>query len=104
MQAMVVGVQHELPLKVYVHAGEATGPLKFLDSVISALQLVMLEVPSKTPRLRDGRADVWRRMYGSEPLPKREPNTAIKYSGSAGRDLNLTDEDVDEIFEQLNNE
>ncbi|MDA7939152.1 MAG: hypothetical protein MPJ04_01225 [Nitrosopumilus sp.] len=104
MQETVMGVRQRLPLKLSVHAGGNTGSIELLDAVVHAFRLVISANAYTAPILRDGREEVWRRMYGSKPMPKRRQNVAMEYSGSEGRDLNLTEEDVDDIFEQLNNE
>ncbi|MDA7941001.1 MAG: hypothetical protein MPJ06_01135 [Nitrosopumilus sp.] len=104
MKTAAAWIRYRLPVKTAVHAGGRAGSVELLDTSVPARRLVIPGAVPGAQMLRDGREEVWRRMYGSKPMPRRRRNIAMEYSGSEGRGLNLTADDVDEIFEQLNNQ
>ncbi|MDA7952511.1 MAG: hypothetical protein MPJ05_01625 [Nitrosopumilus sp.] len=104
MKTAAAWIRHRLPSRAAVHAGVRAGPIELSDAAVPARRLVIPGAVSGAQMLRDGREEVWRRMYGSKPMPRRRRNIAMEYSASEGRGLNLTADDVDEIFEQLNNQ
>lgn len=52
----------------------------------------------------ESRRELWRKMFGSKPMPQVNPNAADAYSGSLGKDMNLDPSIIEEAFEQLDRE
>ncbi|RNJ76415.1 MAG: hypothetical protein EB830_04025 [Nitrosopumilus sp. H13] len=65
--------------------------------------LELSNIHSKFDPLKS-RRELWKKMFGSKPMPPINPNAADEYSGSLGRDMSQ-DPSIDEAaFEQLDTE
>ena len=104
MLQMDMRSRRRLPAKSYVYVEEPIRTQESFDVAFIAYQVASSVDPSPAPVLRDGRADIWRRMYGLKPMPKPQIGVAMKYAGLIGRDLNITQEDVDAAFEEIDSE
>ena len=59
------------------------------------------DLPESRLPLHDCREALWRRIYGSKPMPRPEPGAGMRYAGSVCSDLNLTRADIDAALEEI---
>ena len=78
-------------------------PLSVLSLIFKVYDSTLKEKTSSKPKIKDSRAELWKKMFGEEFVPDKTKDIVLESAGKLSEDLDLTDDDIERAIKKANN-